>query len=141
MLQPLLSSLHPGLGLESLCSDPHSFLYGGCWSAFTGVLAGSWRGCVCIRTLHQPLSHFPQANSTMEVPVTPSPLPKEDGKESVTPIHQHNPLHPHHHHEVSGEKATDLRGGHEPATHAHHHHGDHGQPHHEGKKRKEGNEH
>uniref|UniRef100_A0A8C0E7T6 Selenoprotein P N-terminal domain-containing protein n=1 Tax=Bubo bubo TaxID=30461 RepID=A0A8C0E7T6_BUBBB len=36
---------------------------------------------------------------------------------------------------------TDQSGDHEPATHAHHHHGDHGQPHHEGKKQKEGSEH
>ncbi|XP_074953888.1 uncharacterized protein LOC142059225 isoform X2 [Phalacrocorax aristotelis] len=82
-----------------------------------------------------------EANSTMEVPVTLSPLPKQEGKESETPIHQHNPLHPHHHHEVSSERATDPSGDHEPATHAHHHHGDHGQPHHEGKKQKEGNGH
>ncbi|NXE72505.1 SELPB protein, partial [Cochlearius cochlearius] len=82
-----------------------------------------------------------EANSTMEVPLTPSPLPEQEGKESETPIHQRKPLHPHHHHhEVSSEKATDLSGDHEPAAHAHHHHGDHGQPHHEGKKQEEGNE-
>uniref|UniRef100_A0A672TFW8 Selenoprotein Pb-like n=1 Tax=Strigops habroptila TaxID=2489341 RepID=A0A672TFW8_STRHB len=36
---------------------------------------------------------------------------------------------------------TDPTGDHERATHAHHRHGDHGQPHHEGKKQKEGNKH
>ncbi|NXV91494.1 SELPB protein, partial [Calonectris borealis] len=82
-----------------------------------------------------------EANSTMEVPVTLSPPPNQEGKESETPIHQHNPLHPHHHHEVSSERATDPSGDHEPATHAHRHHGDHGQPHPERKKQKEGNEH
>ncbi|NXX54023.1 SELPB protein, partial [Scopus umbretta] len=82
-----------------------------------------------------------EANSTMEVPVTLSPLLEQEGKESETPIHQHNPLHPHHRHEVSSDGATDLSGDREPATHAHHHHGDHGQAHHEGKKQKEGNEH
>ncbi|NXG75006.1 SELPB protein, partial [Baryphthengus martii] len=78
-----------------------------------------------------------ETNSTTEVPVTPSPLPEHGRKESENPIHQHNPLHPHHHHEVSSERVTDLSGDHE---HVHHHHGDHSQPHHEGKKQKEGNE-
>ncbi|NXF30588.1 SELPB protein, partial [Nyctibius bracteatus] len=82
-----------------------------------------------------------EANSTMEVPVTLSPLPEQEGKESETPVHQHNPLHPRYHHEVSSERATDLSEDHEPATHAHHHHSDHGQPHHKRKKQKEGNEH
>ncbi|NXJ50986.1 SELPB protein, partial [Spizaetus tyrannus] len=82
-----------------------------------------------------------EANSTMEVPVTPSPLPEQEGKESETAIHQHNPLRPHHRHEVSSERATDPSGDHEPATRTHHHHRDHSQPHHEGKKQKEGNEH
>ncbi|NXL00929.1 SELPB protein, partial [Mesembrinibis cayennensis] len=82
-----------------------------------------------------------EANSTTEVPVTLSPLPEQEGKESETPIHQHNPLHPHHHQKVSSERATDPSGDHEPAIHAHRHHGDHSQPHHEGKKQKEGNEH
>ncbi|NXG54879.1 SELPB protein, partial [Hemiprocne comata] len=83
-----------------------------------------------------------EANSTMEVPVTLTPLPEQERKESETPIHQHNPLHPHHHHEVSSERATDPSGDNEPATHAphHHHHGDHGQPHPQGQKQ-EGNEH
>lgn len=108
----------------------------------TGILPGSLWGSVCIHILHQPLCcYFPQANSTMEVPVTPSSLPEQEGKESETPIHQHNPLHPHHHHEVSSEGATDPSGDHEPATRTHHHHRDHSQPHHEGKKQKEGNEH
>lgn len=60
---------------------------------------------------------------------------------SENPIHKHNPLHPHHHHEVSSERATDPNGDHEPATHAHHHHGDRGQPSPEGKKQEEGDEH
>lgn len=77
----------------------------------------------------------------MEVPVTPSLLPEQEGKESETSIHQHNPLRPHHHHEVSSERATDPSGDHEPATRTHHHHRDHSQPHREGKKQKEGNEH
>ncbi|NXD80404.1 SELPB protein, partial [Halcyon senegalensis] len=80
-----------------------------------------------------------EANSTTEVPVTLSPAPEQERKESETPIHQHNPLHPHHH-EVSSERATDPSGDQEPAAHAHHHHGDHGQPRHKGKKEKEGNE-
>ncbi|NWY59973.1 SELPB protein, partial [Chionis minor] len=83
-----------------------------------------------------------EANSTTEVPVTLTPLPKQEGKESETPIHQHNALHPHRlHHEVSSEKATDPRGDREHATHAHRHNRDHGQPHHEGKKQNEGNAH
>lgn len=111
-------------------------------SHLTGVLAGPQWARVCVHILHQPLCHFPQVNSTMEVPVTLSPLPKQEGKESETPIHQRKPLHPHHHHhEVSSERATDPSGDRKPATRAHHHHGDHGQPHHEGKKQKEGNEH
>lgn len=59
---------------------------------------------------------------------------------SENPIHKHNPLHPHHHHKVSSERATDPNGDHEPATHAHHHHGDRGQPSPEGKKQEEGDE-
>uniref|UniRef100_A0A8C8AZU8 Selenoprotein P N-terminal domain-containing protein n=1 Tax=Otus sunia TaxID=257818 RepID=A0A8C8AZU8_9STRI len=50
-------------------------------------------------------------------------------------------LYPNTTQEVSSESATDPSGDHEPATRAHHHHGDHGQPHHEGKKQKEGSEH
>uniref|UniRef100_A0A8B9MPZ1 Selenoprotein P N-terminal domain-containing protein n=1 Tax=Accipiter nisus TaxID=211598 RepID=A0A8B9MPZ1_9AVES len=42
---------------------------------------------------------------------------------------------------VSSERATDPSGDHEPATRTHHHHRDHSQPHREGKKQKEGNEH
>lgn len=111
-------------------------------SQLTGMLAGSQGSHVCIRIPHQPLCYFPQANSTMEVPVTLSPLPEQEGKESETPIHQHKPLHPHHHHhEASSEKATNLSGDREPAAHAHHHHGDRSQPHHEGKKQEEGSEH
>ncbi|NXX84464.1 SELPB protein, partial [Urocolius indicus] len=81
-----------------------------------------------------------EANSTVELPVTPSPLPKQE-EESEAPIHRHNPLHPHHHHEVSSERAADVSGDPKPATHVHHHHGDHGQPHHERKEQEEGNEH
>ncbi|NWS55744.1 SELPB protein, partial [Chunga burmeisteri] len=82
-----------------------------------------------------------EANGTVGGPVTLSPPPEQEGKESETPIHQHNPLHPHHHHrEVGGERATDPSGDHKPATRAHHHHGDHGQPHQEGKTQKEGDE-
>ncbi|NWI60079.1 SELPB protein, partial [Calyptomena viridis] len=80
-----------------------------------------------------------QANSTMEVPVTLNPLPEHE-EESGTPIHQHKPLHPHRHHEVSSKRATNPSGDHEPSTHAHHHHGDHDHLHHEGKEQ-EGNEH
>ncbi|NXC13454.1 SELPB protein, partial [Corythaeola cristata] len=79
-----------------------------------------------------------EANSTVEVLVTLSPLPEQEGKESETPIQQHNPLHPHHHHVVSSERATDPSADHEPAAHAYHHHGDHGQPHPKGQKQKEG---
>ncbi|NWX37279.1 SELPB protein, partial [Notiomystis cincta] len=82
-----------------------------------------------------------EANSTMEGPATPSSLPEHEGMESETSIHQHKPLHPHHHHEVSSERDTKPSEDHKPATHAHHHHGDHGQLHHKGKKQKEGHEH
>ncbi|NXL43800.1 SELPB protein, partial [Podilymbus podiceps] len=82
-----------------------------------------------------------EANSTVEVPVTVSQLPEQERKDSETPIYQRNPLHPDHHHELGSERAMVPSGNTEPATHAHHHHGDHGQPHHEGKKQKEGNEH
>ncbi|KAI1236779.1 hypothetical protein IHE44_0015033 [Lamprotornis superbus] len=81
-----------------------------------------------------------EPNSTMEVPATPSSLPEHDGMESETLIHQHKPLHPHHHHEVSNERDTNPSEDHKPATHAHHHHGDHGELHHKGKKHKEGDE-
>ncbi|NWQ84244.1 SELPB protein, partial [Columbina picui] len=73
-----------------------------------------------------------EANTTMEVPVTPRPLPEQEGKESETPIHQHNPLHPHHHHKVSSERAREPSGHHEPAAHARHHRGGHSQPHPQG---------
>ncbi|PKK22626.1 selenoprotein Pb [Columba livia] len=73
-----------------------------------------------------------EANATMEVPVTLSPLPEQGGKESETPIHQHNPLHPHHHHKVGSERAREPSGDHEPAAHARRHHGDRSQPHHQG---------
>lgn len=75
-----------------------------------------------------------EANSTMEVPATPSPLPEQEEKESEAPIHhQHKPLHPHHH-AGSSERAPDPSRDHRPAAHAHHHHGDHGQPHPKGQK-------
>ncbi|NXX39697.1 SELPB protein, partial [Tricholaema leucomelas] len=80
-----------------------------------------------------------EASSTMEVPVTLSPLPEEE-EESQTPIYQHNPLHRHHHHKVSSERPMDLSEDHEPATHAHHHHEDHNQLHHKENKKKERNE-
>ncbi|XP_010287123.1 PREDICTED: selenoprotein Pb-like [Phaethon lepturus] len=82
-----------------------------------------------------------EANSTMEVPVTMSPLPEQEQKESETPIHHHNPLHPHHHHVVSTESTRDPNGDHEPATHAHHHRGDHRQSQAKEPKQEEGNEH
>ncbi|NWX39979.1 SELPB protein, partial [Steatornis caripensis] len=82
-----------------------------------------------------------EANSTVEVPVTLSPLPEKEVKASETPIHQHNSLHPHHHHVVSSERGTDPSGDHEHATHARHHRGDHSQPHPEGQKQEEGNDH
>ncbi|NXP70382.1 SELPB protein, partial [Ramphastos sulfuratus] len=78
-----------------------------------------------------------EANSTMEVPVTLNPLPEEE--ESQTPVYQHNPLHPHHHHKVSSERPTDLTEDHETATLVHHPHEDHNQLHH--KEQKERNEH
>ncbi|NXI87001.1 SELPB protein, partial [Rhipidura dahli] len=81
-----------------------------------------------------------EANSTIEGPATPSSPPEHEGMESETPIHQHKPFHPHHHHEVSSERDTTPAEDHKPATHAHHHHGDHGQLHHKGKKQKEGDE-
>ncbi|NWW90639.1 SELPB protein, partial [Rhynochetos jubatus] len=81
-----------------------------------------------------------EANSTMEAPVTPSPLPEQEGKESETPTHQHNPLHPHHHHVVSSERDTDPSGDHKSAARATHHHRNHSQPHPKGQKQ-EGNEH
>lgn len=75
-----------------------------------------------------------EANSTMEVPVTPSLLPDQEEKESEAPIHhQHKPLHPHHH-EGSNERAPEPSGDHRAAAHAHHHHGDHSQPHPKGQK-------
>ncbi|NXJ73681.1 SELPB protein, partial [Trogon melanurus] len=81
-----------------------------------------------------------EVNSTMEVPVTLTPLPEGEVKESETLIHQHDPLHPPHLHEVISERATDPSGDPELVSHNHNHHGDHGQSHHVGKKRKEINE-
>uniref|UniRef100_A0A8C3EHR6 Selenoprotein P N-terminal domain-containing protein n=1 Tax=Corvus moneduloides TaxID=1196302 RepID=A0A8C3EHR6_CORMO len=82
-----------------------------------------------------------EANSTTAGHATPSSPPEHEGMESETPIHQHKPLHPHHHDEVSSKRDTNPTEDHKPATHAHHHHGDHGQLHHKGKKQKEGDEH
>lgn len=110
-------------------------------SQSTAVLPGFLQGSVAVSIPHQHLCYFPQANSTMEGPVTPSSLPEHEGMESETSIHQHKPLHPHHHHEVNSERDTNPSEDHKPATHAHHHHGDHGQLHHKEKKQKEGDEH
>lgn len=95
---------------------------------------------MCIHIPHQPLCYLPQANSTMEVPVTLSPLPQEE-EELQTPVYQHNPLHRHPHHKVSSERPTALSEDHEPAARVHHHHEDHIQLHHKESKQKERNEH
>lgn len=69
-----------------------------------------------------------EANSTMEVPATLTPLPEQEEKESETPAHhQPNHLHPHHR-AVGNGTAPEPSGDHRP-THAHHHHGAHGKLH------------
>nr|XP_009679275.1 PREDICTED: selenoprotein Pb-like [Struthio camelus australis] len=80
-----------------------------------------------------------EANSTMVVPANPSPLPEQE-KEPELPIHQHNPLHPHHH-VVSSEKASDPSGDHQPAAHGLHRHRDHGKPNPKRQEQKEQHDH